>query len=226
MELQTTSSQPDWTSFFFGIPKHRDTGYAKSKSLSAQHYLVFRKSCGAWFSMLKDSIHLRCPLSWRGRVRSRQVRKWFKKLEEGQGRLSSFDPGPGPLELSIRLPRGALKRAAVLRRTSGTALLRRLIAAYVEPRESPSPRAAVDVRSNFVSPSVGSVGAYSPRTRPPGPAFGSVPVRSEAAPAKPLTILTTVERYRSLEEIGREIQRGGGITSEELIRWQSVHQRR
>jgi len=83
--------------------------------------------------MPKDSIHLRCPLSWRGRVRSRQVRKWFRKLEEGQGLLSSSDPGPGPLELSIRLPRGALKRIAVLRRTSGTALLRRLIAAHVQP---------------------------------------------------------------------------------------------
>jgi hypothetical protein len=171
--------------------------------------------------MLKDSIHLRCPLSWRGRVRSRQVRKWFKKLEEGQGPLSPSDPGPGPLELSIRLPRGTLKRIAVLRRTSGTALLRRLIAAHVEPRESPIPRAAVDVRSNFVPPSVGRVGAYSPMTQ--GPAFGSVPARSEAAPAKPLTILTTVECYRSLEEIGREIQRGGGITSEESIRWQAAH---
>lgn len=116
----------------------------------------------------------------------------------------------------------ALKRIAVLRRTSGTALLRRLIAAHVEPRESPSPRKAGDVRSSFVSTSVGRVGAYSPGTKPLGPAFESVPARSEAAPAKPLTILTTVERYRSLEEIGRAIQQGGGITSEELIRWQAI----
>lgn len=176
--------------------------------------------------MLNDSIHLRCPLSWRGRVRSRQVRKWFKKLEDGEGLLSSSDPGPGPLELSIRLPRGALKRVAVLRRTSGTALLRRLIAAHVEPREYPPPKAAADVRSSFVSVPTGRVNAYPARTQRPAPAFGPAPARSEAAPAKPLTILTTIERYRSLEEIGREIQRGGGITSEELIRWQSVHQRR
>jgi hypothetical protein len=176
--------------------------------------------------MLNDSIHLRCPLSWRGRVRSRQVRKWFKKLEEGQGLLSSSDPGPGPLELSIRLPRGALKRVAVLRRTSGTALLRRLIAPHVEARESPPPRAATDVRASFVSVSTGRVNAYPARAQRPAPAFGSVPARSEAAPAKPLTILTTMEHYRSLEEIGQAIQRGGGVTSEELIRWQAIQGQR
>lgn len=173
--------------------------------------------------MLNDSIHLRCPLSWRGRVRSRQVRKWFKKLEDGQGLLSSSDPGPGPLELSIRLPRGALKRIAVLRRTSGTALLRRLIAAHVQPREYPPPRAATDAPSSVAS--ISSVTAYPARIPQPESAVGSV--RSQAAPPKPhLTILATIERHRTLEEIGREIQRGGGVTYEELLRWQVVYDRK
>jgi hypothetical protein len=176
--------------------------------------------------MLKDSIHLRCPLGWRGRVRSREVRKWFKKLVEGQGPLSASDPGPGPLEISIRLPRGALKRIAVLWRTSGTALLRRMIAAHVEPRESPALRGAADVRPSFVSVSTRRVGAYPARAQNPGPAFGVVPARSETPHREPLTILTAVEGYRSLEEIGRAIQRGRGITAEELIRWQAVYNRK
>ena len=171
--------------------------------------------------MLNDFIHLRCPLSWRGRVRSRQVRKWFKKLEEGQSLLSSSDPGPGPLEVSIRLPRGALKRVAVLRRTSGTALLRRLIAAHVEPREYPPPKATAEGRPGVSAPAV-PVAMHPARTQPTGAASGSFAARSGAAPAKPLTILTAVEHYRSLEEIGREIQQGGGVTSEELIRWQAA----
>jgi hypothetical protein len=173
--------------------------------------------------MLKDSIHLRCPPSWRGRVRSRQVRKWFKKLEEGQAPLSSADPGPGSLELSIRLPRGALKRIAVLRRTSGTSLLRRLIAAQIGPWPSQSPSVTVPSKVVSVPAGPGEMYAGGP---PPGAAFGQVRTRLEASPAKPSTILATVDHYRSLEEVGRALQQGGGITYEELLRWRAVYDRK
>ena len=175
--------------------------------------------------MLKDSIHYRGPLSWRGKVRSRPVRKWFKELEEGQGTLAPNDPDPGPLELSVRLPRGALNRAAKLYGASGTTLLRRLIAAHVEPRESPPPRATAVVPSGVVS-RLQSEGTRPVRAQLPLSASGPVLARSEASGAKPLSIVGTVERFRSLEEIGQAMRQGIGITSEELIRWQAVHERR
>ena len=133
------------------------------------------------------------------------------------------DPGPGPLELSIRLPRGALKRIAVLRRTSGTVLLRRMIAAHLEPRESPSRTSPADARSS-VAPSMGREATYLFWMRLPEPAFGLVPIPA-ARPIRLLSIVTEVHGYRSLEQIGRAIQQGGGVTGEELIRWQAVHQR-
>ncbi len=51
--------------------------------------------------------------------------------------LAPRDPGPGPLELSVRISRRELNQAAQRRGMSGTVLLRRLIAAQLEPPEVP-----------------------------------------------------------------------------------------
>lgn len=185
-------------------------------------------------TQLADSIHFRVPDGWRGRVKSRQVRKWFKELEEGQGSLASNDPGPGRLELSVRLPRLALKQAARRLGISGTTLLRRLIAPHVEPGSHQSARGAQPPISRPSVPVPALSSSFSVATRPIASptvarqrvaASGQIHAGSEAS-RKPLVILATIDRYRSLEDIRHAMHEGSGITGEEFKRWQAAFERR
>jgi hypothetical protein len=185
-------------------------------------------------TQLADPIHFRVPDHWRGRVKSRQVRKWFNELEEGQVSLASHDPGPGRLELSIRIPRLALKQAARRLGISGTTLLRRLIAPHVEPRYHQPARVAQLPISRPSVPVPALPSSFSRATRPTASptvarqrvsASGQIQAGSEAQLRQPL-ILPTVDGLRSLEEIGHAMHEGTGITGEEFIRWKAVHSRK
>ena len=126
------------------------------------------------------------------------------------------------MELSVRLPRGELKRAAQLFRIPGVSLLRRIIAAQIGDTHRPSVRQKTAQIAAPPSPNRQPV-SLAP-VRSPGPPLGSE-AHSERGVRKPLSIVTHVDGYRSLETIGQAIQRGEGITAEELIRWRAVHER-
>jgi len=170
-----------------------------------------------------DSIHFRVPENWRRKVKSKRVRKWFRQFLEGKLSLSETDPGAGPLELSVRLPRGELKRAAQLFRIPGVSLLRRIIA----PQVGDTHRPGVDLTTGQIAATHAAKRQPVPLApvRSAGPTLGSE-VHVERGVRKPLNIVTHVDGYRSLETIGDAIQGGEGITAEELIRWRAVHERK
>jgi hypothetical protein len=177
-------------------------------------------------SDLTDAIHFRAPENWRGKVKSKRVREWFNRLLDGRSSLAPSDPGPGSLELSVRVPRRALKDAARLMRIPGTVLLRRLIAAQIAPRSS-GKAVASEAPRKLPAPTPASEPGSS-RLRPtslPVPMLPSAPCAVRKA-EKRLTIVTHVEGVRSLEEIDRAKCNGDGITFEELVRWQTVFERK
>ena len=184
-------------------------------------------------SRLADSVHFRAPEKWRGKINSKRVRGWFKQFLNGQALLSSIDPGPGMLELSVRISRGALNKASERLKMPGVVLLRRLIAAQIEPAEVTRTRGAVPclpglsgapriqsprvlpvVRSNLLAAGASSSLATKKLIRGAARAQGD---------RRRLRIVSTVESYRSLGEIGQAMRTGQGITDEELIRWRAAH---
>jgi hypothetical protein len=82
-------------------------------------------------SNLTDAIHFRVPEIWRGKIKSKRVRKWFTEFLEGRHALALTDPGAGELEVSVRISRRELNAAARRFGISGAVLLRRLIAAQL-----------------------------------------------------------------------------------------------
>ena len=100
-----------------------------------------------------DSIHFRGPESWRGRIKSDLVRQWFGEFLAGRAFLAATDPGSGPSELSVRISRPELNRAAGQAKISGVALLRRLIAARIELQNGQSARL---ISSRVVKPALAS----------------------------------------------------------------------
>jgi hypothetical protein len=167
-----------------------------------------------------DSIHFRVPENWRGKAKSKRVRKWFQRFLDGKISLAPIDPGPGPLELSVRLPRGELKRAAQQFKMPGVSLLRRIIAVQIGCTHPSS----VSLRKPGIAdqPSAYTQSKSVVPRRSVWPQASS-PASQESIARKPLNIVTQVDGYRSLETIGQAIKRGEGITAEELIRWRAVY---
>ena len=184
---------------------------------------------------LADSVHFRAPEKWRGKINSKRVRSWFKQFLLGQAALSSSDPGPGALELSVRIPRGALNKAAEGLKMPGAVLLRRLIAAQIEPAERTRVPAPILPGSTTTLPAI-----PPPRIVPlmksvlqlAAGALSSLATKDliQGAVARenrrPLRIVSAVGGYRSLGEIGQAMRTGDGITDEELIRWRAAHEQR
>jgi hypothetical protein len=180
---------------------------------------------------LTDAIHFRAPENWRGRIKSKRVRKWFIDFVEGRGALAETDPGPGPFEVSVRISRRELNSAAKRSRITAAVLLRRLIASQIGPKaqrtnitseaprnlEASSTTAAEPLASWFMS-------LVMPTTLQARPMTTDLPDVPKAE--KRLTIVTHVEGVRSLEDIDRAKRRGDGITFEELIRWRAVFERK
>ena len=181
---------------------------------------------------LADSVHFRAPEKWRGKINSKRVRSWFKQFLLGQVALSSNDPGPGALELSVRIPRGALNKAAEGLKMPGAVLLRRLIAAQIEPVErarAPEPMLRGSTPILPAIPPPGSVPLMKSVVQLAAGAMSSLATKAlfQGATARenrtPLQIVSTVSGYRSLGEIGRALRTGEGITDEELIRWRAAN---
>jgi hypothetical protein len=179
---------------------------------------------------LGDSIHFRVPESWRGKIKSKRVRKWFTEFLEGRAVLAEADPGAGSLEVSVRISRRELNAASNRYGISGAVLLRRLIAIRLgegcPERKAPQPvpiHAATPV--NIPDSLIG----WLKKLAVPIPAPGEPSSRGIAhvpKPKKGLNFLTHVEGVRSLQEIDRSKRRGEGITFEELLRWRAVFERR
>jgi hypothetical protein len=171
-------------------------------------------------SLPLEPIHFRAPLNWLGLVKSKRVREWFHEFLDGRISLSSSDPGPGPLELSVRLPRGTLRHTARALKVESAVLLRRLIAA----RMGLTDRARQKPGSLALLPRLS--------TGPAETAAGSStkPSPSQAEPlfnvSRPLKIVTYVDGHRTLDEIGQAIRLGCGVTAEEFIRWRAVYERK
>jgi hypothetical protein len=177
-----------------------------------------------------DAIHFRVPEIWRGKVKSKRVRKWFTEFLEGRHALALTDPGAGELEVSVRISRRELNAGARRFGTSGAVLLRRLIAAQLGATISDS-RAEQPVARILADP----VCAPDPLTAWLKKLIVPMPLPAEQRPTgfpeipkpeKRLNMITKVQGVRSLQEIDRAKRRGGGITFEELMRWQAVFDRR
>ena len=178
---------------------------------------------------LRDAIHFRAPQRWRGKVKSRKVRDWFRQSAQWPGALAPADPGPGPLELSVRIPRRELKQAAQRLGISGTVLLRRLIAAQLEPQQGLK-AGSMELRVPKLSIPVINQASSIPSAnvllrKPAGVLPASKPTQtfspSQNAP-KPQFVAPAgeVRGVRSLEQIGQAMREGVPITGEELRRWQ------
>ena len=179
---------------------------------------------------LADSVHFRAPEKWRGKINSKRVRGWFEQFLLGQAALSSSDPGPGALELSVRIPRGALNKVAEGLKIPSAALLRRLIAAQIEPEKRTRVPAPILRGSTSTLPAI-----PPPRVVPlvksvlqlAGGALSSRVtndlIQGAAAQGDRIRIVSTVGGYRSLNEISRALRTGGEITDEEFIRWRAAH---
>lgn len=172
---------------------------------------------------LREAIHFRAPERWRGRVKSHKVRLWFRQFAQWKGELAPKDPGPGPLELSVRIPRRELKQAAKRQGISGTVLLRRLIAAQLEPQKGPK----------VMESQAGNISSANPflRRPPAGAVEVSKPIQTlspDQNARKPLSIVGAgdVPSFRALEQIGHAIRKGAPITEEELLRWRAVFLRK
>ncbi len=181
-------------------------------------------------SNLPDTIHFRVPENWRGKIKSKRVRKWFTEFSEGRHALALTDPGAGGLEVSVRISRRELNAVARRYGISGAVLLRRLIAGQLGAAISDSrvkqpvaripadPLSAADPLTTWLKKLI--VPARVPaEQRPIG--FPDVP-----RPQKRLNMTTQVQGVRSLEEIDRAKRRSDGITFEELLRWRAVFERK
>jgi hypothetical protein len=177
---------------------------------------------------LTDAIHFRGPETWRGKIKSKRVRKWFDEFLDGQVSLAPADPGSGPLEVSVRIPRWELNGVAEYYGLSGTVLLRRIIAAHIGPssqaddaiRRAPNSARATERIGRTASAQAKMLSSPEAQQQKSEPAPSIAP-NGETR----LTILTHVEGVRSLEEIDEAKRRGDGITFEELIRWRAVFER-
>jgi hypothetical protein len=179
---------------------------------------------------LIDVIHFRVPESWRGKIKSKRVRKWFTEFLEGRAALAEADPGAGSLEVSVRVPRRELNAAAKRYRVSGAVLLRRLISAQIgEGRPESKANGPVPIRPTASLKIPASLAGLLKKLVVP------VPVQPEplplglaevTKPEKRLNFVTHVEGVRSLQEIDRAKRRGEGITFEELLRWRAVFERK
>jgi hypothetical protein len=181
-------------------------------------------------SNLTDAIHFRAPEIWRGKIKSKRVRKWFTEFLEGRHALALTDPGAGGLEVSVRISRRELNAAARKFGISGAVLLRRLIAAQLGAAISDS-RAKPPVLRISADP----VSAPDPLTAWLKKLIVPAPLPAERRPIvfpdarkseKRLNMITQVQGVRSLQEIDRAKRRGAGITFEELMRWRAVFERR
>jgi hypothetical protein len=180
-------------------------------------------------SNLADAIHFRAPEIWRGRVKSKRVRKWFTKFLEGSGALAPADPGPGPLEVSVRISRRDLNSVARRFGLSGAALLRQLIAAQLWTGSSEGRiEKPVSIIQKAPVSAPESLGAWLqklivPTALPPRQFPAVVPAITK--PQSRLNFITQVQGVRSLQEIDSAKRRGDGITFEELLRWRAVFDR-
>lgn len=209
----------------------RKIGTRKRRALPSVQ-VTHSKTISPWTkSDLTDAIHFRAPEDWRGKVKSKRVREWFNRFLQARGSLAPRDPGPGSLELSVRIPRRALKDAARRMKISGTVLLRRLIAAQIAPTSFSNAIAkkAPSMPARFRPQPAEQVTSWLTKLTLPT----SLPARTLPAALcdvvkaeKRLTIVTQVDGVRSLQEIDRAKRRGDGITFEELIRWRAVFERK
>jgi hypothetical protein len=181
-------------------------------------------------SNLTDAIHFRVPENWRGKIKSKRVRKWFTEFLGGRHALALTDPGAGGLEVSVRISRRELNEAAKRFGISGAVLLRRLIAAQLgvpisdsramplAPRVPANPVSAPDPLIAWLKKLI--VPALLPAEQRP------ICVPEVPKPERRLNMITQVPGVRSLQEIDRAKSRGDGITFEELMRWRAVFDRK
>jgi hypothetical protein len=80
---------------------------------------------------------IRVPQSWSGRVSSRTLRMWLREQARNSRPLPD-DPGPGPVRLSLAVPRQPLATLAA-GLGSESEFLRRLIAARLPADVSEAP---------------------------------------------------------------------------------------
>lgn len=127
----------------------------------------------------------------------------------------------------MRIPRRALNKVAERLKIPAAVLLRRLIAAQIEPSERtraaphilPLLTTAVPVKTARIVPLVKSALQLAAAA-----ASSSITRELKAQEGrKRLRIVSTVGRHRSLGEIGEAMRRSEGITDEELIRWRAVY---
>lgn len=77
--------------------------------------------------MIHQTITVRIPEQWAGHVSSRSLRTWLSDHVRSESPLPP-DPGPGPVRLSIAVPRRLLATLAAGIGASESEFLRRLIA--------------------------------------------------------------------------------------------------
>lgn len=87
--------------------------------------------------MSHPAITIRVPHPWAGRVSSQYVRVWLSSYGRNQGSLPP-DPGPGPVRLSLALPRQPLGIVAARLGLSESEFLRRLIAQHLPVNTLPA----------------------------------------------------------------------------------------
>jgi hypothetical protein len=211
----------------YGIPKTRARKRpALPSSKTFQSKSIFFSS----EPNLGDSIHFRVPEIWRGKIKSKRVRKWFTEFLEGREPLAEVDPGPGSLEVSVRISRRELNAAAKRYQISSAVLLRRLIAVQLgEGRPERKATQPVPIRSATLVSAPDPLTAWLKKVMAPAPVQAQpVPLGIPNVPNTPkrLNFVTHVEGVRSLQEIDRAKRRGEGITFEELLRWRAVFERR
>jgi hypothetical protein len=180
-------------------------------------------------SNLTDAIHFRAPEVWRGKIKSKRVRKWFSEFLQQRATLAPNDPGAGSLEVSVRISRRDLNSAARRFGVSGAVLLRRLIAAQLGTGSSEHrTKKPVSIIQGAPVSAPESVAAWLQKLIVPAPLPARhFPVVTPDLP-KPnnrLNIITQVQGVRSLQEIDRAKRRGAGITFEELLRWRAIYER-
>ena len=178
---------------------------------------------------LIDPIHFRVPKIWRGKIKSKLVRKWFTEFLAGKRALAETDPGAGSMEVSVRISRRELNAAAKRYGVSAAVILRRLIAGQLGERlpegnrKQPlpvRPATLLNVPDSLIG-LLNKLIAPAPITAESSP----MGVADLQQPQKRLNFVTHVDGVRSLQEIDRAKRRGEGITFEELLRWRAVFER-
>ena len=173
-----------------------------------------------------DSIYLRCPESWRGKIEPDRVRYLLKEFSRGRFEVLGEDPGWGKYGTSIRTDRQELNAIAKRAGIPPAVLLRRLIARdLAQSRHSSFPAESRRTQANHPfaealrmllstrSPTESSSAApaTSLRTRKSG--SGSIQAQTL------LNVGGQPERFRDIEEIERAILAGRPISGEEQRRW-------